>query len=229
VECTTTVSTDGGSEVDPSVPPTIDECRVSRRAEDHTLEKHGVTAVEAVKAAESTRRNSRARTEDPTERRCVIAGKMLDGRRQWVVFTHEGWRRGRTITAREAEGPRERSRHEGLEETKWESAILDHRRRRARGVGAASAAVPNVGSSRLKPLLQHQDRESRIPIWRCRPGRRRCPDSGRRKPYQRLMRELLRQSLRALRAERRRAAAGRAPSRPKAAAARRSGVQRGGG
>jgi uncharacterized DUF497 family protein len=96
------------------VAPIIDEFRVSPHAAAHMLEKHGVSAEEAVEAAESTRRHSRARTEDPRERRYVIAGKTLSGRRLWVVFTHEGWRTGRIITAREAEGQKERSRHERM-------------------------------------------------------------------------------------------------------------------
>jgi uncharacterized DUF497 family protein len=89
----------------------IREFRISRRAADHILEKHGVTLEEVLEAAESSPVYRRARGDALEQRRYMIAGRTGTGRRLWIVFADEGAGMGRIITAREARGHADRARH----------------------------------------------------------------------------------------------------------------------
>ena len=94
--------------------PIIDEFYVPLAAEEHILERHGITSEEAVEAAESTPRHYRTYSGYEGERRYLLPGRTSDGRRVWVVFVDEGGRRGRIITAFEPGDDRERTRHQRM-------------------------------------------------------------------------------------------------------------------
>jgi uncharacterized DUF497 family protein len=102
------------------MPRQIEEFWASPSAQEHMLDKHGVTLEEVLEAAESSLVYQRAPSPPvgflrPTgEKRYLIAGKTESGRRLWVVFADEGAGRGRIITAREPEGKAERARHKGM-------------------------------------------------------------------------------------------------------------------
>lgn len=92
-------------------PPIIEEFHASAAARRHMLEKHGIEYEEALDAVASTNRYERTYTEDLEERRYLVPGKTEAGDRIWVVFSDEGGRRGRIITARPVGGSRDQSRH----------------------------------------------------------------------------------------------------------------------
>lgn len=98
------------------MPRRIEEFWASPSAEQHILEKHGITLDEALEAAESSAVYQPAKpAPNPTrEKRYLIAGKTESGKRLWIVFADEGDGRGRIITAREALGRAERSRHKAM-------------------------------------------------------------------------------------------------------------------
>ena len=75
------------------------------------LADHDVAIEEALEAAASSQRHYRTHSGESTERRYVVPGKTMDGRRLWVVFADEGRRRGRIITAFEPVGQQDRVRH----------------------------------------------------------------------------------------------------------------------
>jgi uncharacterized DUF497 family protein len=91
--------------------PVIDEFWASVRAQRHMLTDHDVAIEEALEAAASSRRHYRTYSARPNERRYVVPGKTLDGRRLWVVFADEGGRRGRVITAYEPASERSLTQH----------------------------------------------------------------------------------------------------------------------
>jgi len=93
------------------MPPLIEEFRVSHAAQRHMLADHDVAIEDALEAAASSRRHYRTYSTRPGERRYVVAGKTLDGRRLWVVFADEGGRRGRIITAYEPASERSLAEH----------------------------------------------------------------------------------------------------------------------
>lgn len=99
------------------MPRRIREFWASASAEEHILDKHGITLEEVLEAAESSPVYQAAKGEpenslNPTsEKRYLIAGKADSGKRLWIVFADEGDGRGRIITAREAQGRAECARH----------------------------------------------------------------------------------------------------------------------
>ena len=93
------------------MPPIIDEFRASVSARQHMIVKHDVTPEEAAEAAQSTQQHYRTYSDGIGERRYVVAGKTSGGRRLWVVFTDEGDRRGRIITAFDPVNQKDRARH----------------------------------------------------------------------------------------------------------------------
>jgi uncharacterized DUF497 family protein len=102
------------------MPQQIEEFWASPTAQDHILDKHGVTLEEALEAAESSPVYQPAHARLPGslhptgEQRYLIAGKTEAGRRLWIVFADEGEGRGRIITAREPQGRAERARHKRM-------------------------------------------------------------------------------------------------------------------
>ena len=94
--------------------PRITEFYATRKARAHILDKHGITLEDALEAVESTPRYRRTRSGPDGEPRYYVAGRTQDGRRLWVIFAHERGGRGRIITAREATGETERSRHKRM-------------------------------------------------------------------------------------------------------------------
>ncbi len=78
---------------------------------------HRVMLDEALEALDEAPTYQPARAEgaaslNPTgEPRYLAAGKTESGRRLWVIFADEGGGVGRILTAREARGASERSRH----------------------------------------------------------------------------------------------------------------------
>lgn len=96
------------------MPPVIEEFWASYQAQCHMIVKHDVDFEEATEAAESTDRHHRTYSNTAGERRHIVPGKTASGRRLWVVFADEGEGSGRIITAREATGSKERSRHKRL-------------------------------------------------------------------------------------------------------------------
>jgi uncharacterized DUF497 family protein len=102
------------------MPRRVEEFWASPSAEEHIADKHGLTLEEVLEAAHSSRAYQPARTDShdsshPTgEKRYTIAGKTESGKRVWVVFADEGDGWGRIITAREARGQGERSRHKRM-------------------------------------------------------------------------------------------------------------------
>ena len=96
------------------MPPRIERFRASARAEEHMLDKHGVSAEEAAEAAEDAAHYTRVRSSGGSERRYLAAGKTADGRRLWVVLADEGGGQGRIITARGPVGKGDIARHRRL-------------------------------------------------------------------------------------------------------------------
>jgi len=102
------------------MPRRIEDFWASPSAQEHILDKHGISLEEVLEAAESSPVYQPAKTEpqgslNPTgEKRYLVAGKTDDGKRLWVVFADEGNGRGRIITAREAQGQAERARHKRM-------------------------------------------------------------------------------------------------------------------
>jgi len=102
------------------MPQRIEAFWASASAQQHMLEKHGVTLEEALEAVDSSPVYQPAQAEPPSslhptdERRYLVAGKTQAGRRLWVVFADEGEGRGRLITAREPRGQAERARHKRM-------------------------------------------------------------------------------------------------------------------
>jgi uncharacterized DUF497 family protein len=98
----------------------IEKFWASPSAQEHILDKHGVSLEEALEAAGSSPVYQPAQADSPAslhptgEKRYLIAGKTEAGRRLWVVFADEGEGRGRIITAREPRGKAERARHKRM-------------------------------------------------------------------------------------------------------------------
>jgi uncharacterized DUF497 family protein len=99
------------------MPRPIREFRISKSAEMHIFEKHGLELEEIIEAADSSRAYMPAGAEPSDSlnatghRRYMVAGKTECGRRVWVIFADEGDGIGRIITAREATGKQECQRH----------------------------------------------------------------------------------------------------------------------
>ena len=96
------------------MPRQIQEFWASASAQEHMLEKHGVSLEEALEAAESSPVYRRARDDPRGEKRYMIPGKTHGDRRLWIIFADQGDGRGRVITAREAQGRSERARHKRM-------------------------------------------------------------------------------------------------------------------
>jgi len=102
------------------MPRRIEDFWASPSAQEHILDKHGISLEEVLEAAESSPvyQPAKAASQEslnPTdEKRYLVAGKTDSGKRLWVVFADEGDGRGRIITAREAQGRAERARHKSM-------------------------------------------------------------------------------------------------------------------